>query len=501
VKEAAQAEAFPLTVRRLQQALERLTAAGIVEVHEAGESYPALSGFQFSVSDRCNRISLQLWTAESNVTRQVIGMEDAKGGGLTLKVMRFGRTRPSRLEFTLRDSPQAPVRLTREKFRGRFRQVLRDQFPDDAVEMLTAAPDLEHSFSGNYLRGVMARGAGVWALLAASPTETPATIEAALSFALIWLEAVRQRPARRTVAGLRLFLPADCAAMTAFRLQAVHSPLPVELYEYEAAMREVRRVSVSDSGNIATRLTPRGEVERTLQAAKADLARIVALAPQIDQVVPPGSREVALRFRGLEFARWSAGRVLFGLTETRRELISGQWPALIRLVRRLEKGRDAQRGNSRDPLFRAQAERWLETLLLADPARIDARLDPHFLYSQVPAFSSGDRGVLDLLGVTREGRLAVIEIKASEDIHLPLQAADYWVRVWTHQRQGDFQRFGYFPGIELQAKPPLLFLVAPGFQFHPSSEIILRYLAPEIEVCRIGLNEGWRAGVQVIFRM
>jgi hypothetical protein len=47
----------------------------------------------------------------------------------------------------------------------------------------------------------------------------------------------------------------------------------------------------------------------------------------------------------------------------------------------------------------------------------------------VPALSVGDRGLLDLLTLDRNGRLTVIELKADEDLHLPLQALDYWIRV------------------------------------------------------------------------
>ena len=113
-------------------------------------------------------------------------------------------------------------------------------------------------------------------------------------------------------------------------------------------------------------------------------------------------------------------------------------------------------------------------MVAADPARIDARLDPQHIYAQVPAFSSGDRGIIDLLGVTRDGRLAVLELKASEDIQLVMQAVDYWLRVRFHHDQDDFRRYGYFPEVRLNAKPPLLILVAPGFQFHPSIDIVLR---------------------------
>ena len=53
----------------------------------------------------------------------------------------------------------------------------------------------------------------------------------------------------------------------------------------------------------------------------------------------------------------------------------------------------------------------------------------NFSYAQVPAIGAGERGCLDLLTLDRGGRLAVIEIKADEDMHLPLQGLDYWIRV------------------------------------------------------------------------
>ncbi len=109
--------------------------------------------------------------------------------------------------------------------------------------------------------------------------------------------------------------------------------------------------------------------------------------------------------------------------------------------------------------------------------------------------------MIDLLGVTREGRLVVIELKASEDIHLPLQAVDYWLRVCRHQREWDFRRYGYFAGVVLEDKPPLLWLVSPGLRFHPTTDLVLKYLSPAIEITRIGLNENWRRGLQVVFRM
>jgi hypothetical protein len=108
--------------------------------------------------------------------------------------------------------------------------------------------------------------------------------------------------------------------------------------------------------------------------------------------------------------------------------------------------------------------------------------------------------VLDLLGITRQGHLVVIELKASEDLQLPVQAVDYWLRVRRHQRQGDFQCDGYFTGVAIDPQPPLVWLVSPGLRFHSATDTRLKFLAPEIHVTRIGLAENWRRGLKIIFR-
>jgi hypothetical protein len=94
----------------------------------------------------------------------------------------------------------------------------------------------------------------------------------------------------------------------------------------------------------------------------------------------------------------------------------------------------------------------------------------------------------------------VIELKASEDLQLAVQAVHCWLRVRRHQREGDFERYGYFAGVALDPKPPLVWLVAPGLRFHSATETLLKYLPPEIQVARMGLNETCRRKREVVFR-
>lgn len=122
------------------------------------------------------------------------------------------------------------------------------------------------------------------------------------------------------------------------------------------------------------------------------------------------------------------------------------------------------------------------------------------MYEQVFAQTAAQHGILDLLGTTRAGRLAILELKTTEDLDLPLQAADYWSRIRGHQEAGDLERYGYFPGMQLQPAPPLVYLIAPALCFHPSTDVLLEFLRPEMEVIRIGLAESWRRGLRVMMR-
>ena len=149
---------------------------------------------------------------------------------------------------------------------------------------------------------------------------------------------------------------------------------------------------------------------------------------------------------------------------------------------------------------RGRPELWLESQVRAALGRIDPSFLRAPVYGQVPAFTATAHGLIDLLAVDADGRMAVIELKASEDIHLPLQALDYWMRVRWHVERGDFASAGYFPGVELGREPPRLLLVAPALMFHPSNEVILRFLSHEVTVERIGVGIEWQKSLQVLFR-
>ena len=488
----------------LDRALSEFVRSGAVEVREDGQWLAGLADLQYEMRHAGKEPLVHLWSDEKNLTRRVLRIKERASDRIVLEVHRLGRSKPGRLEFLRTDSPRPAGRITREQFRARFDRILAERFPDAHSESLSAAADLEHSFSGMYVRGRMRDRTREWAFLAASPSESAAAIDGMLAFGLLWLDWTRGHSVKSAVEGLRLFVPQGNSRILRERVLALSSAARTEIYEFNEPDSRIKKIDTADAGNLESCLVSRRDVESTLTAAHDSLTRIRTMIPgtadAIETRVPARTSELVFSFRGLEFARWTREGLFFGIGDAREKLTTTKLPELERSIEQLNINRRSVAEDTKNYLYRAAPERWLETLVLEDPSRLDAQLNSAFLYSQVPALASGDRGILDLLGVTRRGRLVVIELKASEDIQMPIQAVDYWLRVRRHQREGYFQRFGYFSGIELDPQPPLVWLVAPGLRFHSATEILLKYLSPEIQISRIGVNENWRRGIKVVFR-
>jgi hypothetical protein len=485
----------------LEAALREFAAAAPVEVRENGGRGTPLAGLSWEVRGPAEKPLLHLWSAGYNLTRRVLAITDHSEQCLTLAVERLGSSKPDRLEFVRLNYDRSTREITRHAFCEQLRRILAEQFPDEIVESLTISADLEHSLSGNYARGILRRGSTEWAVLGVADNESADTVENSLTFALLWLERARESSRRATIAGLRLILPKGGARVVAQRIGALRPQLAPELYERDPVREVLQKLDPRAAGNIDSWIVPQRETQTLLDRARSALDPIVALAPSAIRVHPSvASREVWLRFRGLAIAKWDEGRVFFGTGEGWEELSVASRPALKKLLNDLGTHRHPLASDTRHALYRAQPERWLEAIVREDVTQVDAQLDARFVYTQVFANAGGEHGILDLLGVTRSGRLAILELKATEHIHLALQAAGYWRHVRHHLERDEMSRYGYFPGVQLQAAPPLVYLVAPALRFHPATDELLRYLSPEVDVVRVGLVESWRRGVRVVMR-
>ena len=145
------------------------------------------------------------------------------------------------------------------------------------------------------------------------------------------------------------------------------------------------------------------------------------------------------------------------------------------------------------------SERAFEMAVRRNVQLSDATLVPKPVHSQVLAFAAGDRDLIDLLAVSTEGRLSVLELKISEDIHLPVQALDYWMRIKWHVERNELGHL--FPSVPLSNLAPKLKLVAPAMAFHSSCATVLRHFSSEIEIERVGINSEWQDHFRVVLRL
>ena len=485
----------------LRASLQDLLASGSIEIRENGGRTCPVAPLSWEVRGAEEKPLLHLWAENCNVTRRVLAIADQSSERILLAVERFGRAAPDRMEIIRRDFTRNAKQISREDFCEQLRRILAEKFPDETVEKLSTAADLEHSLSRIYARGTALQGSIRSAFLAVPAGETQDAIESCLTFALLWLERARLGSRKGRVSFLRLILPQGKAGLLAHQLASLDSRLAVQIYELNPLNENLERVDPRRDGNVSSWLIPRRESDSLLDRAKGDLENIVALAPEaICAHAVPREQEVVLRFRGLSFARWADGQIHFGCGAVTRPLSPKNEHELKNLVLSLKKFRSPLATNRRHPLYRAQAERWMQSLVIQDISRIDINLDPEHVYEQIIANSAGHHGILDLLAVTTTKRLAILELKATENPELPLQAADYWTRIHRHQLLGDLQRYGYFSRLELQSTPPIVYLVAPALRFHPTTDALLKYLSPELEIVRVGVAEGWRRGLRVVMR-
>jgi len=478
----------------------------------------------FSLSAERGRCLLHLWSDERNLVRTITALQFRRNT-LRLETRRFGQSKPQTLLLVPDPDFRTPTArdTARRHYLHALERALAAHFPGWTPASFRSAMDLEHSFGPAYARGVLTRGQARWAVLGVGPEEPPATIDGALTLGILWLAHNREHNTGSAVFhGLKIVVPAGSAAATRARMAWLNPALAQwELYEHHPSTGELSACVIADQGNVDIQLAhplpsaydPSAALDRSASAVAQLRALLPADLLAATEIRPRSATEVSFSLHGLEYARVRhtlvpgsfarQNEITFGAGPSETLLDDTTQDLFLDLVDRLLRSRHPG-ASTCDPLFRLQPERWLESLLRRDLSV----LGPGFaadavIYSQVPALASASRALLDLLTVTRQGRLAVLELKADDDLHLPLQALDYWIRVRALHRAGEFTRRGYFPDWQqsgLSPDDPLLCLVAPALHIHPANETVLRHLAPAVPFELIALDEHWRTGCRVVLR-
>lgn len=503
-----------------------LAAHPAAAILEEGRVVFDMRSARYSITESHGRCLLQLWSEERNLMRTVVGVEQ-RANSLRILTRKMGAPKPLALELVPSNDHRTPTarEAARRNYQRLLERVLARGFFGYKVDGLRSAMDLEHSFGPAYIRGRLLKGTTAEAVIGVSEAESGAMIDGVLTLGILWLDYCRQHSdARRHFNGLKVIVPPGAWHTTAERMAWLnHSSARFELYTLDELSEELQPIDFRDQGNIQARLVQSFSIQAAVERCKPGLDRLFALLPaggrERTEVQARSASEVALALHGLEFARVRHGfaansfaraeEVTFGAGPNETPLNEETESLARELFARLFASRRAD-GEHNDPLFRIQSERWLESRLRHALPELIPGLRGELIYSQVPALSANDRGMLDILTIDRNGRLVVMELKANEDLHLPLQSLDYWIRVreLNADRPIDangktlsaFERHGYFDGAPVSPLPPRLLLAAPALRIHPANEPVLRYLSPEIEWEFLALGEDWRSNLSIVFR-
>jgi hypothetical protein len=229
-----------------------------------------------------------------------------------------------------RRSPTAK-KAARAAYEAKLRRAVERHFPGFALTRLTSGVDLEKSFGPIYARGVLRQGQTAFAVLGVNATETQSSIDAALTFGILWMDVCRNshpsqnarrmgHPGNVLVEGLVLFVPAGCSALVRERMANLNRRAAKwKLFEFDERHDAVIEIECTDRGNVATRLVHATNETAALARFAESIARVQVVLPNCEVAVLSPA-DVAFRWRGLEFARarWGGTRGIRGVLSPQR---------------------------------------------------------------------------------------------------------------------------------------------------------------------------------------
>ncbi len=495
----ASAEQMATLIQNTMAATEALVlrSGGDILIELGGED----AGLDVSLAK--HDLLLHAWCPQRSLVRRVMEVK-ASGRGLRLSCRRLGCAQPEVLYLeSVGGSGETGMRSSRQLFRRALLAQLERQYPGWKVVPCGYSQQRAEE-NGCHL--VLFRHARHWmAWLAIAPEESLEAAETALTRLLDWTAQPLAEDCPDVVP-MHLLVPGGVVPEFRERIRWMRRP---ELFHLHAWTDSgIEELPSSVEGNIWTRLRH----ATTSDAGHFADPFTLELLRDVQRVCPEarlraGARGLSIHVLGLEIASEQAVQLPGQAPATRFSFGLGRQTPLTHENRGqfLELAASVQRqrhgfGHMGQELFRCRPEAWLEELVRRDLRQLEPDCLEGFAYTQVPARRATWESVLDVLGILRDGRLAIFELKAAEDLNFPLQALDYWSAVRHHLRNGDFQRLGYFPGVELAGADPVLYLVSPALRWHPRTGHILRWISDDVPLRRISINEDWRAGIKVLER-
>lgn len=350
--------------------------------------------------------------------------------------------------------------------------------------------------SGRFAEIIIKDHSGVQTAVLSDVSErtTPETL---LTTAILWLAKLEMR--RKNPIDEIWIIGEKKIARNLRKLHALlERPVKSHILIFEIAKTGLKKLPALDLGDL-WREKPRKLILPAEVEMSETAQTIISISPEKMDVMFAKNGE-SIRFHGLPFARVrkmpGSENAWFGIERTKRTLNDASQTDFRQLIEHLETYRSSDSASKRHELHRLSPESWLESILRRNIKLLDANLILAPIYNQFRTFADK----IDLLALRKDGRLVIIEIKASPDREMPFQAADYWRKIEHLRRRGELKRAKVFGNLEILDMPALVYAVAPALSFHRDFEYFAKMLSKKIELWRFELHENWREEIKVIAR-
>ena len=400
----------------------------------------------------------------------------------------------------LRLVPKEGRVAVRDRWRVPCLNLLQRHFPHWKILKILAGTDRNRHQTAALLRLLLWNGEHYLAAVTVYPGESPQLSERVLSSIVLWWHDLHGKVHAKQIL---IFIPEGWSESLLNIFPRLKIPLICYKYQLkeEAPGKDLRQSELRQIYPSSAKSSEVGSPYVLFpyrQDVPLPLKKIQQQHPSLLLSFRQGRWELA--FRGLPIAWYEdvTDRCLFNRTDP-CVLTESTWQVFEEYLRQITQVRCFPPRWPEHPYYRLAQERWLECLIVRDHSVLNADF-VDYIYSQVPTCLDGERKVLDLLTATREGRVAILELKVERNLDLVFQALDYWERVWHHLKQGDLQQAGYFPGRTLLTEPPLLYLISPLFEFHRVMPVFGKYLEKEIVLTCIGINLDWKRELTILRR-
>jgi len=498
--------------RELPQLLEFVQPHAEWFISEDGRLPLEVNRTEFDFSVAHGRLIFSCWTQRGARAWRVTdwNRSDEK---LVLQVSRRMGAEVATIELVPRASAKALVATIAAARQARcemLAQIVVESFesqPAAEIEKATLSPGMRRDQPGRYARIILRLPHERIAVTGTVAQSDPRNVDSLFSSALLWFARLQTVPKRPPINRLLIVVDSNILEAARQRHVLLRDSLRqrIELMKIDDEWRTAELTAVWERKYLwRKRLTP---FPQPLETSSIDrVNEIVSIASDAIDVVASRHGQT-LRYHGLPFARvrrvMERDRVWFGIEgSNRRSLDEYHYRDWLKLLHDLQTYRHESCRARRHWFYRAAGEAWLESILRRDISKLDPGLIVAPLHAQFRTSHGGPTGVrpIDLLALRYDGRLAVIELKVSEDRQHVFQGVDYWRRVEAHRRRGHISSARLFGDREISDESPLVYLVAPTLRFHPSFATLAKAIAPDIEIYRFEINEDWRAGVRVVRR-